>query len=106
MADKVDSLLGFAVKAGKLIYGVDNMLLHGKKRYLVVVCKTLSPRSLKNCLNYASRCKLPIIRSVTRPLEEVLHKTQCKAVALTDRQMSEAILKNIGNDYEVLTSEV
>lgn len=106
MTDKIESILGFAVRANKIIYGLDNIEILRKKRYLIIVCPSLSQRSTRRAIAIAEEKKIPLIRTKSKPLEEIVHKTQCKAIALTDHQMSRAIMQYINDNYEVLTSEV
>lgn len=106
MTDKIESIIGFAVKAQKVIYGIDNIESFYKKRYLMIVCHTVSDRTMKRCINAASAVRIPIVKTLSNLLENIVHKTKCKVIALTDRQMSQAIMKYINENYEVITSEV
>ena len=106
MVDKVESILGFAVRARKLIYGIDNVESFRKRRYMIMICNTLSDRSKKRCLELAEKQHIPLIAVKHVTLENLIHKTKCKVIALTDRQMSQAIGKYLNDNYEVITSEV
>lgn len=106
MPDKIESLIGFAVRANKIIYGMDNIETLHRKRFLIMVCATLAERTLKRVQMSAKERKLPIVRVKHKLLEELVHKTQCKVIALTDNQMSQAVMKYVNENYEVLTSEV
>lgn len=99
MQDKIQTMLNFAIRAKKTVYGVDNIVV-SKKAKVVVVCKTLSQRSLKRLLCEATR--IPILRTVTYELEYLAHKSG-KAIAVTDSNMAKEILKNINNDYELIS---
>ncbi len=106
MNDKVESILGFAVRAGKVIYGIENVEHLRKKRYLMLICNSLSERSVRKCIAVADAGKVPLLQVKNKPLEELVHKTNCKVIAIGDKQMSQAILKFRNENYEVLTSEV
>lgn len=106
MPDKIESILGFAVRAGKIIYGFDNIETMHKKRYLIVVDESSSDRLLRHCLQYANSKSLPLLKIKGRKLENLVNKLNCKVIAVTDKQMSVAMLKFVNEDYEVLTSEV
>ena len=100
--DKVKSLIGFAIKAGKVTFGSDNILAYSKKKYLVVICKTLSENGVKRLLNNLQ--SVPILKTKTCELSSLVFRDNCKAIALTDRQMASAILNNYNNnDYELLS---
>lgn len=100
--DKIKSLMGFAVKAGKVLYGTDNIVETKRKKYLIAVCRTISDRSLKRI---TETCAIPVIRCKYADLGEILHKDNCKAVALLDRQMAEAAINSINYDLYDLVSE-
>lgn len=104
--DKIESLLGFAVKAGKIIYGFDNIETLRKKRYLIIIDKTASKRLSRHCTEFAKSKHLPLLQINHKKIEDVVHKLNCKVIAITDKQMSAAILKFANDNYEVLTSEV
>lgn len=99
-ANKATSLLGFAVKANKLIYGTDRIMEKRKKTFLVIICRTLSENSRKKLLAQADTI---VIETVKKDLSEILHKENCKAAALIDRQMADAVLKNIKDDYRKIS---
>ena len=90
--DKVISLLGFALKAGKTVFGIDSIERYRKKKYLIFICKSI--RDNKDT---------PIIICRDSSLEEITHRQGLKALALTDRQMAEALLKNINESYQLVT---
>lgn len=103
--DKIEALLGFAVKANKLIYGLDNLELLKKKRYLYIQCHTLSENAKNKIKRLAQEKNVPILETKIN-LEDILHKINCKVVGLSDKQMSEAILQNINNNYQLYVVEV
>ena len=102
--DKVKSLLGFAIKAGKVIYGIDNINASSRRKHLIVVCSTLSPNALKQLTrNYSTS---EILRCKSVKLEDLIYKTNCKVIALTDKQMSQAIINNFNRDkYDFISEE-
>ena len=106
MTDKVESILGFAVRAGKVIYGIDNIEHLRKKRYVMLICNSLSERSVKKCIAVADSGRIPLLQIKNKLLEEIVHKPNCKAVAIGDKQITQAKLKFRNDNYEVLTSEV
>ena len=95
---KVETLIGFAVKARKVIFGADR-IEGNKSARLIICCHTLSERSLKNMLNMQTG-KLKIIIS-KQPLEDIVFKTNCKAIAISDAQFAKAILDNLSNNFIV-----
>ena len=104
--DKIESILGFAVRAGKIIYGFDNIELLRKKRYLIILDNSVSQRLQRHCTEFAKSRHLPLLLIKHKKIEDVVHKFKCKVIAITDKQMSQAIMQYINGNYEVLTSEV
>lgn len=89
------SYVGFAVKSGKIIYGIDNLLAARKRVHLVVICPTASDNLRKSAERFAETRRVPLIAS-PQPLEELVFKTNCKLVALLDVNMAKAVMENAG----------
>ena len=98
MSDKIQTMLNFAIRASKTVFGVDN-IPSCKAKHVIIACSTLSENSLKQLLR--DNKNTPIILS-KRPLEEVIHRGG-KAVAVKDKNMATEILKNINDDYELIS---
>ncbi len=98
MPDKIQTMLNFAIRASKTVFGVDN-IPSCKNKHVIVACSTLSENSLKQLLR--ENKNTPVIMS-KRPLETVIHRGG-KAVAVKDRNMAQEILKNINDDYELIS---
>ncbi len=105
MSDKVATLIGFAVKANKLIYGLDELEEGKRKRYLIVFCNSLSERGKAEVKELALKNKVPAIETLTVKLEDIVHKKNCKVIGVANKQMSEAIIKYITDDYSLIMSE-
>ena len=100
-SDKVGSLLGFAMKAGKTVFGSDMIERYRKKKYLLIVCRTLAEGSRKRLL--AAVGKTPAIMNTERELGEIARREGLKAVLVTDRQMAQAMLDNMNGSYRLIT---
>lgn len=103
--DKVESLLGFAVKAGKIIYGSDKILAVKTKYYLIFLCNTTAENTRNRVLAVAKDKSVPVISPKTE-LQNLVYRKNCKALAITDKQMSEAILNMLGENYHLINAEV
>ena len=101
MSDKIQTMLNFAIRASKTVFGVDN-IPSCKSKHVIVVCSTLSENSKKQLLN--ENKKTPIILS-KRPLETIIHRGG-KAVAVKDYHMAMEIMKNINEDYELISEGI
>lgn len=106
MKNKIDSLIGFAVKARKVVYGTDN--IETRKIALIICCKSLGENSLKRMKKISENTKTPLVISHF-PLENIVYKQGVKAIAITDKQMSQAIINfittNSTDDYEFVGEE-
>ncbi len=101
MSDKVSTLIGFAVKANKLIYGMDELKEGKRKRYLIVYCHSLSERGKDEIKEIARRDNVPLIETKSQKLEDIVYKRNCKVIGVANKQMSEAIIKYITEDYSL-----
>ena len=98
MSDKIQTMLNFAIRASTTVFGVDN-IPSCKNKHVIIACSTLSENSLKQLLK--ENVKTPIIRT-KKPLEEIIHRGG-KAIAIKDRNMANEIMKNINDDYELIS---
>ena len=92
---KLASYLGFAVKSGKIIYGIDN-LNSGKKRvFALVICPTAAANLRDGAEKYAGKYGVPLV-TASVPLEDLVFKRNCKLVALLDANMAQAVIETAG----------
>ena len=99
--DKVETLLGFAMRAGKVVFGTDSIERYHKRMYLILMCGTLAENSRSKILNAYG--KVPKVISRTAKLSDITHRQGVKALAVTDRQMAEAIINNMNGSYQLVT---
>lgn len=85
---KIRSYIGFSIKAGKAIFGVDNIIL--KRSKLILMDTTLSETSKRKLMNYLVKSR---IECIELDLSEIVPKDNCKAIALTDKNLIDAIKK-------------
>lgn len=94
--------LGFAIKAGKLRTGINAINTLKNDVYLIIVCSTGEKNARKEAEKLSVKFNAPLIESVTKTLEEITGKENCKVAAVTDENLSKAILQNLGEDFRVL----
>ena len=85
---KIISYLGFAQKAGKIIYGADNVLKKKKLYPLVIICSSASDRTKKDIASFCGNAPLVEVED----LSSLMNKNGVKVVAVTDFNLSEAIV--------------
>lgn len=100
MQSKIDSYIGFAVKSGAAVFGLDALERYKKKVYLVIFSSDMSERSKKSALNLSEKFSAAVIIAAAGGVEKAAHKTNCKLIALTDKNLSEAVIKALENDRE------
>lgn len=99
--DKVVSILGFAMRAGKVLYGCDSIERYHKRKYLMILCGSLSENSREKIVRSLSGVPTVVVRQNT--VADITHRPGCKAVAVTDKQMAQAMLDNMNGTYQRVT---
>lgn len=100
MPGKIYSYLGFALKSGGAIFGVDALERNKGRIYLIIFSYDISENSLKKALALKEKFSVPALVTEGVKLEDVIHKTNCKFIAIKDKNLSEAILAASENDRE------
>lgn len=88
---KINAYLGFAIKSGNLIKGVDK-IIENKKPVYVVLYSSLADNSLSKLMKFVAYNKIDIFK-VT---DEVL-PLGSKAIALTDQNLARVIKEKLKN---------
>ncbi len=92
MVEKVKSYVGFAIKARKVLFGVDNITEYRKRLHLIMLDNSLSPNSTKKILRYAEEREISII---IYDINSILPERNCKAMGIMDQNLAVAILKEL-----------
>lgn len=92
MNSKVETYIGFAIKKGSVVFGCDNIEKYRKKMYLLLATRTLSENSLSVLRNIADKRSIQLAAIVDYDL---LVKRNCKALAICDKSLADAILQNL-----------
>ena len=102
MGAKVETYIGFCLRARKIALGSGTVDLLKKGVYLVLVCSTASENTFKLAIKFKNRFNCPLIVCKSG-LENAVHREGCKVAAITDAQLAKAICDNVGEDYELYT---
>ena len=89
MNSKTEAYIGFAIKKSSVVFGCDSIEKYRKKMYLLLGTKSLSDNSLSVLQAVADR---RCIRLLQIDDCELLAKRNCKAVAICDKSLADAIL--------------
>lgn len=100
MQSKISSYIGFAVKSGAAVFGADAIERCKKRVCLVIFSSDISERSKRNALALAEKNSAAVMIAEEGGVEAAAHKQNCKLIALTDKNLSEAAIKALENDRE------
>lgn len=100
MAGKIETYIGFCLKARKISLGTGTVDLLKKGVYLIIVCSTASENAKKLAIKFKNRFSCPLIQC-NIGLENVVHKEGCKIAAVRDENLARAIMENLTPDYEL-----
>ena len=90
--DKVETYIGFCIKKGSVVFGLDNVKRYRKKMYIVVATQSVSPKTLANTEHF---CRERNIQLVVVPDYDLLAKRNCKVLGICDKSLADAIVANI-----------
>ena len=102
MAGKVETYIGFCLKARKITLGSGSVDMLKKGVYLIIVCSDASDNTFKLAVKFKNRHSCPLLICKTG-LENAVHKEGCKIAAVRDAELARAICANVGGDYELYT---
>ena len=89
---KIETYLGFCIRARKIALGVDEIEKQKKGVFLLVVDGALSENSFKSMQKATEKFACPLIQTQANVLGELLHKPAVKAVAIKDKNLADAIV--------------
>ena len=94
MNSKLETYIGFAIKKGSAVFGCDNIEKYRKKMYLLLKTKSLSANSASILQSVADKRSLRLLEIDDI---ELLLKRNCKALAICDKSLSDAIINQLIN---------
>lgn len=96
---KVETFIGFSVKARVLVTGSD-AVDRLKKAYLILICASASENTAKLASVCAKRLNCPLM-TCKIPLQDLCNKSNCKIAAVTDKNLATAIIDNRDENFSV-----
>ena len=89
---KLNTFIGFAIKARKAKLGV-NAVKTLKKAEILILCSSASENTLKDVVSLSKKlnAKLYVLNEIK--LEDVVYKENCKLMAVCDKGLSKAIIE-------------
>ena len=95
--NKIETYLGFCIRAGKIVFGVDRLEKQKKGVHLILVDGGVGKNSLKPALLAKDRLQCPMIMTENGVLGDTLHRPAVKVAAITDEHLATAILSVVGS---------
>lgn len=95
---KIETYIGFAIKAGRYKCGA-NAAATLKRAELLVLCHTAAKNSVEECVKLAKRFRCKIVLSRAKTVEELTNKEHCKILAITDGSLAKAILERLDDEF-------
>lgn len=90
---KIDCYIHFAVKAGKVIWGIDNLVKNNKKTVKIVLYdESIGQNSKKELDRYIENKKVGALALPEDYLNKLLRRENVKVLAITDMSLGDAIL--------------
>ena len=92
---KAESYLGFAKRAGRLTLGVNAVAAVPQDVYLLIADRGTAKNSRKEILKLKRKFGCPLV--MAEGLETLVGKPDCKLAGVRDKNLAEAILREVGN---------
>lgn len=89
---KIDCYINFAVRAGKVLWGIDSLERAKRTPFVILFDETLGANSAKQLNLYCQRKNAIAISLPKEYLNNLLKKTNVKVLSITDKSLAGAIL--------------
>ncbi|MBD5086038.1 MAG: hypothetical protein HDT32_01490 [Clostridiales bacterium] len=90
--NKIDCYINFAVKAGKVIWGIDNLERAKYSPLIVLYDKLLGANSAKQLCQYCEKKRVKTLALPENYLNSLLKRENVKVLSITDVSLATAIL--------------
>ena len=97
---KIETYLGFCVRARKIAFGADDVETLKKGVFLLVCDQSISPNTFKTIEKAREKFSCPLLMTSPDTLGALLHKPAVKAVAIKDKNLALAILSVANGDSQ------
>ncbi len=91
-ANKIDCYINFAVKAGKVIWGIDSLTRSKFTPLIVIFDKSLGENSRKQLADYVGKKRVKTLELPENHLNSLLKRENIKVLSITDVSLATAIL--------------
>ena len=88
--NKIKTYIGFSIRSGQVVYGLDNIMVCKKKIKLVVVSNSISENSLDKVKNVCEKKNLDMLL-LSDSLENITKRNNCKVLGILNDELAKAI---------------
>ena len=103
--NKVETFIGFCVKARKIALGAGAIDVLKRGVHLIIVCSSGSENCFDLALRYKNKFNCPLMICKCG-LETAVNKPGCKLAAVRDESLANAIVANACEEYEIYAGGV
>ena len=96
--NKIQTYLGFCIRARKIVFGAENVETQKKDVYLLMMDEALGKSSQKSVFQAKEKTHAPLLIVKENLLSELLRRPAVKAVAIQDKNLAAAILDAANGD--------
>ena len=93
---RIKTYIGFAIKSGAVIKGLDDILRSRKKIALILASDVVKDNSMEKIQNYTKVKQIPL-QQVNQSVLDELNLTGVKIMGITDPNLANAIIKEFNN---------
>jgi ribosomal protein L30E len=90
---KLTTYLGFAIKSGSAVFGLDGIKKADKIK-VIIYSSNASENTVKEIRYYAGKKICALIRVEDADLGELVKRNNCKVIAVTDANLANGIITN------------
>lgn len=90
--NKIDCYVHFAVKSGKVIWGIDNLVKSKKRIFIILYDGALGQNSMKDLKKVIDDKNIPSLQLPENYLNTLLKRENVKVLSVLDESLARAIL--------------
>ena len=87
---KISSYIGFSIRSGKVLFGIDSVEKYNKRIQLVLVSNTISENSLQNVKTVCEKKNVEYML-LDFSIEDITKRNNCKVLGILNPELSKAI---------------
>lgn len=90
---KIETFLGFCIKAKKISLGFNSAETIKKDAYLILLCNSSSENAKKQAFKLKEKLNCELMICYNLLLQDVVLKENCKLAVIRDKNLAQAIIK-------------